>query len=232
MWTDSSRACEVPALYSRLGMNWSFLESSLWLSAVMDGSSATSGEETWQEQDLTDIREALNGEENAFGRIVERYQTLISRQMWRFSRDPVVLEELVQDVFVEAYFSLRSYRGEAPFLHWLRRVATHVGYHYWKRKAREERRREALREEPLPVAKGSSGWTALEAADAVHRLLAELKPQDRLVLTLLHLEGCDTREIAERTGWSRTWVKVRAHRARKRLKALLVECGLGEVDDG
>ena len=50
-----------------------------------------------------------------------------------FSRQPAVAEEMVQDVFVEAYLSLRGFRGSAPFAHWLQKIATRVGYRYWKR---------------------------------------------------------------------------------------------------
>ena len=58
--------------------------------------------------------------------------------MWRFTRDRVQWEELVHDVFVEAYLSLRSYRGEAPLLHWLRKIATRVGYRWWKHRNRQK----------------------------------------------------------------------------------------------
>ena len=53
----------------------------------------------------------------------------------------------------------------------------------------------------------------------------------RLILTLQYFEECDTREIASRTGWSRTLVKVRAFRARRKLKALLTEAGFGRKSD-
>jgi len=56
-------------------------------------------------------------------------------------------------------------------------------------------------------------------------LLETLPPKDRLVLTLFYFEGWDMGEIAERVGWSRTLVKVRAHRARRKLRALLEEEG-------
>jgi DNA-directed RNA polymerase specialized sigma24 family protein len=50
----------------------------------------------------------------------------------------VILDQLVQDVFVEAYMSLKGFRGRAPFLHWLRRVATRVGFRYWKSRTRKK----------------------------------------------------------------------------------------------
>ena len=74
--------------------------------------------------------------EQAYARLVRRYQSEIADQMWRFSRQVSVAEELVQEVFVEAYFSLAKFRGQSPLLHWLRRIATRVGYRYWKHEAR------------------------------------------------------------------------------------------------
>ena len=79
-----------------------------------------------------------------------------------------------------------------------------------------------------PATAAASPGDALEAAGPrgratleLERLLARLRPQDRFVLLLLDGEGWSTAEIAERLGWTRTNVKVRAHRARRRLQALL-----------
>ena len=71
-----------------------------------------------------------------------------------------------------------------------------------------------------------------EAAERLYGLLGQLPPQERVVLTLYYFEECGTREIAERMGWSRSLVKVRAHRARKKLRKLM-EQGTGRtVDNG
>jgi DNA-directed RNA polymerase specialized sigma24 family protein len=83
-------------------------------------------------EDASDIAATLSGDGEAYRRLVLRYQGIISQQMSRFSRDASVREELVHDIFVEAYMSLRSYRGTAPWLHWLRKVAVRVGYRYWR----------------------------------------------------------------------------------------------------
>jgi len=178
------------------------------------------------EMDQRDIVASLNGDGEAYARVVQHYQDQVAAQMWRFTRDPAVLEELVQDVFVEAYLSLRGFRGRAPFLHWLRRVATRVGYRYWKSQVRKRDREEVLRETSLNLATVPEGLAPFEAAEALYGLLARLPPSDRLVLTLFYFAECDTNEIASRTGWNRTLVKVRLHRARKKLKALLNEAGI------
>jgi RNA polymerase sigma-70 factor (ECF subfamily) len=181
--------------------------------------------------DRHDIQACLEGDEEAYARMVRRYETQVAAQMWRFTRDRDVLDELVQDVFVEVYLSLAKYRARAPFLHWVRRIATRVGYRYWKRQARDRRRQAAMAKWHADLPGETVEPTPSEAAEYLHRLLEQLPPRDRLVLTLHYFEAFSTREIAERTGWSRALVKVRAYRARKKLKALLTEAGFGRKDD-
>ena len=171
--------------------------------------------------EIEDIRRSREGDSDAYRRLVERHQKHVGRILWRFSRDYQVHEELVQDVFVEAYLSLKSYRGKAPFSHWLSRIATRVGYRYWRQTARHRRTERFTLEEwdQLP-AESSQEMDPAEAASLVHRLLAQLKPRDRLVLTLRYLEGCDVAETSRRTGWTKSMVKVQTSRAKKRLEKI------------
>lgn len=173
--------------------------------------------------DLEDTRLSRQGDPDSYRRLVERHQEYVAGIMWKFSRDHQVHEELVQDVFVEAYLSLHTYREEAPFAHWLSRIATRVGYHHWKQQSRRRENESfslqdwdqmALDETEQPGADPAS------AAEMLHNLLAQLPPRDRLVLTLRYLEGCSVVETAHRTGWTRTMVKVQALRARKKLERL------------
>jgi RNA polymerase sigma-70 factor (ECF subfamily) len=92
--------------------------------------------EAVDDADWCDIQAALDGDSDAYSRLVRRYQQPIGSYMWRFTGDRGQWEELVQDVFVEAYLTLASYRGRAPLLHWLRRIATRVGYRWWRERAR------------------------------------------------------------------------------------------------
>lgn len=177
-----------------------------------------------EQADSRDIRAALAGDGEAYGRLVRRYQNAIARRMWRFTRDPRQIEELVQDVFVEAYVGLRNFRGAAPFEHWLNRIATRVGYRCWRtqrRRAREEPLQDWDRLDDLIDDRAAAAASAAEAAEMLHVLLGQLRPRDRLVLTLLYIEDLTVAEAAERTAWSKVMVKVQAHRARKRLRALL-----------
>lgn len=176
--------------------------------------------------DIMDIRCALQGDGAAYARLVRRYEAGIARQMWQFTRDRATLEDLVHDVFVEAYLSLPGYQGNAPFEHWLRRIATRTGYRYWKHAAREREKKAAL--ETLRIETAHPERLApSEAAECAFRMLAHLPPKDRLVLTLLYLEEWSVYEIAQCMGWSRTLVKVRAYRARQKLRAQLEAEGFG-----
>ena len=177
-------------------------------------------------EDWRDIRATLGNDGDAFDHLIRRYQQNVGAYMWRFTRDHGKWEELVHDAFVEAYLSLPRFQGRAPFLHWLKRIATRVGYRFWR--TRQQRRRETpLTPEVVECAvDGAEDCSATEAAELVHCLLARLAPRDRLVLTLMYLEACCIEEIAELTGWSRSMVKVQAHRARKRLKRICEETGI------
>lgn len=169
--------------------------------------------------DALDVRRSLDGDDQAFRRLVERHQKRVAAMMWRFSRDREAHEELVQDVFVEAWRSLAGYRGDAPFEHWLMRIATRVGYRYWRERERDAR----ITRVPLEDHPGLAAPEALEppeAGELLYRLLQELSPRDRLVLTLRYLEDLSVAETARLTGWSQTMVKVQAHRARSRLQKL------------
>lgn len=179
--------------------------------------------------DALDVRRSLDGDEAAFRRLVSRHQGRISAMMWRFSRDRDAHEELVQDVFVEAWRSLGGYRADAPFEHWLARIATRVGYHYWRDLEREER----ITRLPLEDHPGLAAPEELEppeAGELLHRLLQELSPRDRLVLTLRYLEDLSVKETAALTGWSQSMVKVQAYRARGRLQRLF-ERAVREASD-
>lgn len=180
---------------------------------------------------LADVQAAVGGDGDAYGRIVGRYQSTIARRMVRFTRDPQMLEELVHDVFVEAYFGLGGYRGAAPLEHWLQRIATRVGYRYWTRRGRDAATSVDVHRYDPPA---EPCETSRESADEVAVVLEKLAPRDRLVLTLLYLESRSVAEAADLAGWSETMVKVQAHRARKRFRKLLEESNravaLGEID--
>lgn len=178
--------------------------------------------------DLADVNASLNGDGQAYARIIARHQDAIAARMWRFTRDRTMLEELVHDVFVQAYFSLRTWRARSPLRHWLNKIATRCGYRFWTKQSQQQ---------AVPLADWdgadrsnvTSEMESQEAAYRLHKILGRLPPRDRLVITLLHIEQLSIEEIAEQTGWSKVMVKVQAWRARKKLQAILAPEFAGEI---
>lgn len=167
-----------------------------------------------------DVLKARKGDGEAFARIVRRYQHEVSLRLLRFSRDPLVHEELVQETFVQAFLALRGYRADAPLIHWLHRIAVRVGYRFWRE----------LRSRPVHAALDAQTLPAPVPRETVQldRVLERLSSRDRLVLTLVYLEDRSVQETAALTGWSQTMVKVQAYRARNRLRKLMEEMSQGE----
>lgn len=195
-----------------------------------NGDSSMASDKALPKQDLTDVQRSLQGDGDAYAALVERHQTNVAGRMWRFTRDRTLHKELVQEVFVQAYLSLGTYKGKAPFEHWLSRIATRVGYRFWKRQAAE------VAVQPLPVEEidklavlPAHEMSPTQAAEMLHKLLDSLPPRDRLVLVLRYIEDRSVQEVADLTGWSQTMVKVQTWRARKKLKKLLEAAGV-EVD--
>jgi RNA polymerase sigma-70 factor, ECF subfamily len=183
--------------------------------ANQDADSSASAGGAVSDSDVRDVQQARSGDERAFERVVRRYQQEIARRLSRFSRDPLVLEELVQETFVQAFLSLHRYRFDAPLIHWLHRIAVRAGYRRWK--SQQSQPVSVKIEEQALVAPARSN----DDAEALNRVMEQLSPRDRLVLTLMYLEDQSVDETATLTGWSRTMVKVQAHRARGRLRELM-----------
>jgi RNA polymerase sigma-70 factor (ECF subfamily) len=154
------------------------------------------------------------GDEEAFALLVRRHEKRVFRLAGRFFRRPEEVEDVAQQTFLTIWQKLDTYRAKAPFEHWLTRVCLNCCY--------ERLRKKHPLVEPLHedhAVSPSEPTARLE----VERLLGTLPAADRFVLLLMHGEGWSVAEIAERLGWSRANVKVRAHRARKKLRQLLAE---------
>jgi RNA polymerase sigma-70 factor (ECF subfamily) len=145
-------------------------------------------------------------------------------------------EDLVQTVFMKVFTKLDQYAGAVPLEHWVSRIAVNTCLNQIQReRVRPELRLADLNEEEEQVVQTLACTqtdlptdSSLASRELVEKLLARLKPEDRLVITLLHLEGKSVEETSQVTGWNATLVKVRAFRARhkmkKHLETLLKEC--------
>jgi len=141
-------------------------------------------------------------------------------------------EDLVQMIFIKVFHKLNQYTGRMPLEHWISRIAVNTCLNALKaEKIRPEWRLGDFSEE---IAAGIEKLAATEVDTAttddfdlakklVTELIAQLSPEDRLVITLLHLQEKSVEEIHALTGWSRSATKVRAFRARAKMKKMLNE---------
>lgn len=168
------------------------------------------------------VAATLAGDEAAFAEIVGRHKRRVFGTASRFARDPQQLEDLAQEIFLRAFRHLGKFRGEAPFEHWLARLAVSACYDFLRRerRVREQTSLDALTLEfhdPAPDAERS----ARAAREVLARAMLQLSPDEQLIVTLCELEERTIRETALLTGWSEGNVKVRAFRARERLRKIL-----------
>ena len=183
--------------------------------------------------ELTDrdlISAVLKGETASFEPLVKKYQSRIFAMARRYARRESEVEDIVQEVFIKAFQKLDSYRAEAPFEHWLMRLSVRTCYDFLRN---HQRNRESTFTD---MTDQETDWldrfaadpdTAVETADAardlVERVLSQLPPSARLILTLLEIEERSVKEISELTGWSISLVKIRAFRARAAMRKCLAK---------
>jgi RNA polymerase sigma-70 factor (ECF subfamily) len=172
------------------------------------------------------------GDSASFEPLVEKYQPRIFAMARRYARREDEVEDIVQEVFLKAFSKLGSYRGDAPFEHWLMRLAVRTCYDFLRghQRNRENSFTELHEEEgnwlDRFVADPAADFEHASAAKAlVERILEQLSPAARLVITLLEIEERSIKEISALTGWSVPLVKVRAFRARAEMRKCLQRIG-------
>ena len=175
---------------------------------------------------------AVQGDETAFAEIVNRYSPRVFRFAARFFRRYSLIEEAAQEVFLKAFLQLKNFEGRGSLEGWLTRITVTTCINLL---------RSAKRQPELTVSDltdDETNWLEekffnasatqykreedkLIAADLVNRVLGTLPPEDTLVLTMIDGEGASVKEVAALTGWSESKVKVKAFRARGRMREAL-----------
>ena len=174
-------------------------------------------------EDETLVARAVAGDMVAFASLVERHTGRVHALAYRRLRDADVAEEAAQEAFLRAYVHLAEYRPGANFAAWLHAIAAH-----WCIDYRRKQRRRAWRTLPLGAAgelhhdtpatdDPEAAVLANEQRRAVAQWLANLPAPYRQVIDLRYFQGLSCAEIGNRLGQSITTVRVRLHRARRRL---------------
>jgi RNA polymerase sigma-70 factor (ECF subfamily) len=182
--------------------------------------------------DLADcLARVRQRDQDAARELVEHLHPLVVRIVRSHLPRRVAEEDLTQEIFLKMFTRLAQYQGAVPFPHWVSRIAvTTCIDHLRAQKRRPEFRWADLSETEAEVLDNVitnendvPANDAMAAHELVHKLLAQLKPDDQLVIRLLDLEQKSIAEINTITGWNQSLIKVRAFRARRKLQKLFQE---------
>lgn len=213
-----------------MGMNGRAAASTQWLSPFAASQTLSESGVVEQRSDAELIAAVLGGDTASFEELVLRHQPRVFATARRYSRRESEVADIVQEVFLKSFQKLGTYRGNAPFEHWLMRLAVRTCYDF----LRSHRRNRETNFSDLP--EPEAGWlerlaggadddreSANAARELVQRVLEQLSPAARLVITLLEIEDRTVKEVAALTGWSQPLVKVRAFRARAEMRKCLAK---------
>jgi RNA polymerase sigma-70 factor (ECF subfamily) len=165
-------------------------------------------------------------DQTAARELVEHLHPLVIRIARSHLPRRVSEEDLAQEIFLKMFTRLDQYQGAVPFTHWVSRIAvTTCIDHLRAQKRRPELRWADLSESQTDALDAAitnendvSPDDAVASHELVHKLLDQLKPEDRLVIQYLDLDQKSIAEISALTGWNQTLIKVRAFRARRKLQ--------------
>jgi len=174
-----------------------------------------------KEEELSLIKRIRDGEESLFNRFVIEYSPRVLSVVRGVLCNREDAEEIAQDVFVKAYFSLKSFRGDCSFSTWLYRIA----YNMAISKVRQKRGsfiqidNLSIPDERISTAEKVDEQENIERQ--LYMVLGEISPSDRFMIMSFYIHQRSVAEIAEITGMSESNVKVRLHRTKKRMGTIL-----------
>jgi RNA polymerase sigma-70 factor (ECF subfamily) len=172
------------------------------------------------------VRLAQGEDEEAFEELVRRHQHRVFAVAGGILRRREDVEDIAQQVFVKAYFSLKRFDQRAAFSTWLYKITVNECWDLLRKKKvrpllyESDLSEEQARQLITSGEKGNSGpdiSQRIEARERVERLLEGLDERDRLMLILKEVEGFSIEEIAEVLSLNGNTVKVRLFRARRRV---------------
>jgi RNA polymerase sigma-70 factor (ECF subfamily) len=175
------------------------------------------------------VNQARKGDERAFEEILRRYSPRVFRIASKFFRQRDQVEDAAQEAFLKAYTQLSSYEGRGSLEGWLTRITTNQCINKLRSaKRRPEASVSELTDHEGPWLENQLAGVSMErhqasesgrvAADLAEKVLSKLPADDRLVLMSIDGEHLPVKDVAAMTGWSESKVKVRAFRARRRMR--------------
>ncbi len=188
------------------------------------------------DEDSAIITAILQGNVECYRQLLEKYEKTVSVIVSKRVPEDVVAT-VVHDVFVRVYKALDKYRNHQHFAGWLSRIAIRTCYDYWRDRKRYESRHVStelsddqqswLEQAAVCNRKDEADYLAhsKDAGDVINWMLNQLSPDDRTLIESIYFEDMKLKEIAEVLNWSLVKTKVRAMRARRKMRTILESTG-------
>jgi RNA polymerase sigma-70 factor, ECF subfamily len=169
------------------------------------------------------IKASLNGDKDAFGVLVTRYQKMVARTVKGMLGDSVYSEDIGQEVFIKLYNSLSEFRGESKLSTYIQRIAVNLTLNEIKRRKRflsmfSQSGNDEMHEYEIPE---HNYEERDEAFEIVNKALQALDPKFRIIVTMRMLQGYSTKETADILNLPLGTVLSRLSRAQEQLKQIL-----------
>jgi RNA polymerase sigma-70 factor (ECF subfamily) len=177
-------------------------------------------------EDAVLIARIRAGSSDEFAEIIRRHQGRVFGILYRYERDAQRLEDLAQETFIKVWRALEQFDGRAPFEHWLSKIAVRTALDHLRRekKHKQEIGLEELGEDALDWFRTGDEKSELDtrsAAEILRLAMQDLSPTDQAIITMQELQGHSVKEIAAVLNISGVAVRVRALRARSKLRKAL-----------
>lgn len=169
------------------------------------------------EEDLHIIQKVLEGDNNAFGVLVNKYKNLVFTLCVKMIQDKDLAEDVAQDSFVKAFQKLSKFNGKSKFSSWLYRIT----YNNCVDAIKKNQKIQTSEIDENTVGESLTGdITKKEKEKFIKEALLQLPEQDRAILTLYYYQDESVSDIAKSVGISESNVKIKLHRSRKVLKSV------------
>jgi len=181
------------------------------------------------------VQAALRHDDEAARELVRRLYPLVAKMVRSHRPRRTSEEDLCQMIFIKVFQKLSQFSGRVPLEHWVSRIAVNTCLSQIEaEKVRPELRHADLSEEEQAVVENLAASSdelgpdrQLASRQLVEHLLQLLKPVERLIIDLLYLQGRSVEEIHKITGMGVAAIKVRAFRARQKMKIQLTRMSAG-----
>lgn len=180
-------------------------------------------------EDYELVQMAIDGDNNAFAELLERYKNLVYSVVLRMVNNSEEANDLAQEVFIKIYKNLSKYHPEFKFSTWIMRIATNHVIDYRRKKKQETVNIDDMIYEPSDKDTPESTYIKMEERMDINKALSSLPDMYKIPIVLYHQQGLSYQEISDIINEPLSKVKNRIFRGRKMLKDILLNMKEGEL---